>query len=153
MRNILKLQQEEDLLRHWFHKLDCALWIVRVQPAYRSSAQAGLPTEARRRQGPSRGTKSLQPLSLWAFLFNKICNLFSVYALKSLHRNYIYIGLSNNIERRIKEHNSGRNKTTKPYAPFSLVYTKDFTTRLEARTYEKYLKTTAGRRFIKTLIS
>jgi putative endonuclease len=67
-------------------------------------------------------------------------------------RAYVYIGLTNNIDRRILDHNSGYNKTTKPYKPHKLIYTKEFSTRLEARTHEKYLKTSVGRRYLKTLI-
>jgi len=48
--------------------------------------------------------------------------MYLVYAIKSKTRNYIYVGLTNNIERRLKEHNEGFNKTTKPYRPFELIY-------------------------------
>ena len=75
-----------------------------------------------------------------------------VYALKSETRNYIYIGLTNNVERRFGEHNAGYNKTTKPYRPFRLIYTKTFSTRPEARVYEKHLKTSTGRRFLRKLL-
>jgi putative endonuclease len=74
-----------------------------------------------------------------------------VYAISSQSRNYIYVGLTNNIDRRFFDHNSGYNKTTKPYKPFKLIYTKEFATRSEARIHEKYLKTSAGRRFLKSL--
>ncbi|WP_367389978.1 GIY-YIG nuclease family protein [Lewinella sp. LCG006] len=37
--------------------------------------------------------------------------MYFVYALKSHDRNYIYVGLTNNIDRRINEHNAGYNKT------------------------------------------
>ncbi len=78
--------------------------------------------------------------------------MYFVYALKSLSRNYIYVGLTNNIERRFQEHNKGLNKTTKPYHPFELIYTKEFTTRIEAREHEKFLKTAEGKRFLKAII-
>ncbi len=78
--------------------------------------------------------------------------MFYVYALKSTTRNYIYVGLSNNLERRINEHNSGYNKTTKPYAPFLLIYQKEYLTRQEARDAEKYLKSSAGREFLKRIL-
>jgi putative endonuclease len=48
--------------------------------------------------------------------------------------------MTNNIEKRIKEHNSGYEKTTKPYAPFTLIYTEKLATRSEARIREKYFK-------------
>ena len=73
------------------------------------------------------------------------------YAIKSEKRNYIYVGLTNNIDRRIKEHNKGYNKTTKPYSPFILIYEREFQTRLEARKHEKYLKTGSGRKYLKSV--
>lgn len=41
--------------------------------------------------------------------------MYTVYAIKSTSRNYIYVGLTNNLERRLFDHNSRYNKTTKPY--------------------------------------
>lgn len=77
--------------------------------------------------------------------------MFYVYALSSLSRNYIYAGLSSDVKRRLKEHNSGKNKTTKPYRPFVLIHQNEFMTRTEAREYEKYLKSGAGKEYLKKL--
>jgi len=77
--------------------------------------------------------------------------MYFTYAIDSKSRNYLYVGISNNVERRLTEHNSGRNKTTKPYKPFKLIYTKEFVTRAEARAHEKYLKSGSGKEFLKTL--
>jgi len=78
--------------------------------------------------------------------------MFYVYIIKSLIEKYKYKGLTNNVERRFKEHNEGKNKTTRPYKPFELIHTKEFNTRKEARTYEKFLKSSEGRELIKTTI-
>jgi putative endonuclease len=59
--------------------------------------------------------------------------MYFVYAIDSLSRNYTYIGLSDNVDRRLEEHNKGSNKTAKPYRPFKLFYTEQFETRTEAR--------------------
>src|ERR1700728_927940 len=67
-----------------------------------------------------------------------------VYAITSTTRNYIYVGMTNDVERRIKEHNNGENKSTKAYAPFTLIYIEEFTTRIEARKREKYFKSGIG---------
>ena len=48
--------------------------------------------------------------------------------------------MTSNLEKRLKEHNNGYEKTTKPYAPFTLIYTEQTTTRPEARIKEKYFK-------------
>ena len=39
--------------------------------------------------------------------------MFYVYAISSISRNYIYVGLTNNIEKRFAQHNKGENKSTK----------------------------------------
>ena len=44
--------------------------------------------------------------------------MFFVYALKSETKNYIYVGLTDNVERRTSQHNAGYEKTTRPYRPF-----------------------------------
>ena len=77
--------------------------------------------------------------------------LYYCYAIKSLHRNYIYKGITDDLERRINQHNKGYNKTTKPYAPFKLIYSKSFNTGTEARDHEKWLKSSSGRRFLSGL--
>ena len=77
--------------------------------------------------------------------------MFYVYALKSLSRNYIYVGLTNDLERRFNQHQKGQNKTTKPYLPFILFYKEQFKTRDEARQREKYLKSGIGKEFLRTL--
>ena len=57
--------------------------------------------------------------------------------------------MSDNVEKRLKEHNKGLSKSTKPYVPWRLVHSEQFETRMEARTREKYLKSAAGRRWRK----
>lgn len=74
-----------------------------------------------------------------------------VYAIKSLSKKYIYVGLTNNLDRRINQHNKGREKTTKPYIPFQLIFTKTFVDRISAREFEKYLKSGTGKKFLKSL--
>ena len=77
--------------------------------------------------------------------------MYFVYALKSLTRNYIYVGLSDNLERRVEEHNSGWERTTKPYRPFKLIFTELLVSRPDARKKERYLKSGVGKEFLKSL--
>ena len=79
--------------------------------------------------------------------------MFYVYAIKSLSRNYIYVGLTNNIFRRFHDHNAGYNRTTKPYRPFSLILLETFESRVEARKREKYLKSGVGKEFLRSITS
>jgi putative endonuclease len=78
--------------------------------------------------------------------------MFYVYALRSLSRNYIYVGLTDNLDRRIAQHNLGLNPTTKSYRPFELIWSDSFPTRSEARLREKYLKSGVGKTFLKSLL-
>jgi len=78
--------------------------------------------------------------------------MFYVYAISSKVTNYIYVGLTNNFERRFDVHNSGQNKTTRTYKPYKLILVEKFETRLEARLKEKYLKSGIGKEFLKRLI-
>lgn len=79
--------------------------------------------------------------------------MYFVYALSSINRRYIYVGLTSNLERRIEEHNSGKNKTTKPYKPFRLIYSEKCVDRPTARKREKYLKSGIGKEFLKSLLN
>ena len=77
--------------------------------------------------------------------------MFYTYALSSLTRKYIYVGITNDIDRRFSEHQMGHNKTTKPYAPFRIILVEIFTTRSEARAREIYLKSGVGKEFLKKI--
>ena len=71
-----------------------------------------------------------------------------VYILKSEKFNRRYIGLSTNVDKRLKQHNAGATKSTKPFAPWKIIHYEDFDSRVEARHREKYFKSAAGRRYI-----
>ena len=77
--------------------------------------------------------------------------MYTVYAIKSISKNYIYVGLTNNLEKRLEYHNKGYEKTTNPYKPFKLIFTEEFENRSQARIREKYLKSGIGKDFLKTL--
>ena len=79
--------------------------------------------------------------------------MYTVYAISSLSRNYIYVGLTSNLDQRIDYHNKGYNKTTKPYRPYILFYTEEFETRPLARSREKKLKAGSGKEFLKSILS
>jgi putative endonuclease len=78
--------------------------------------------------------------------------MYYVYALVSESRNYIYVGMTDGLERRIASHNSGYNRPTKPYLPFRLLMTEEHTTRVAARAREKYFKSGIGKEFLKALL-
>ncbi|MGD8306005.1 MAG: GIY-YIG nuclease family protein [Ignavibacteria bacterium] len=75
-----------------------------------------------------------------------------VYILKSLAKNFLYVGSTNNIERRLKEHNSGEVKSTKPYLPLKLAAYIAVENEMKARKLEKYFKTGSGKAVLKKRI-
>ncbi len=75
--------------------------------------------------------------------------MFYTYAIKSIVRNYLYVGLTNNIARRIDQHQDGREQTTAAYRPFRLILTEEYKTRAEARKREKCLKSGIGKEWLK----
>jgi len=77
---------------------------------------------------------------------------FIVYAIESKVDKRIYVGLTKNLENRIKEHNAGRTKSTKGYRPWKLVFWQNFNNRKEARKQEKYFKSGSGKEKLKELI-
>lgn len=78
--------------------------------------------------------------------------MFSLYILKSVNYQKTYVGFTDNIDRRIYEHNSGQGTFTKRYKPWKLVYSEKYDTFELARTREKFFKSTAGRRLMKNII-
>lgn len=73
---------------------------------------------------------------------------FFVYVLESLKDHQRYIGYTNNLKNRLKEHEDGKNFSTKPRLPLKLIYFEGCLDETDARRRERYLKTTQGRRFL-----
>jgi len=74
--------------------------------------------------------------------------MYTVYVLKD-DSEKLYKGLTNNFKRRLKEHNSGETITTSKMNNLNLVYKEEYDNFEEARKRELYLKSAAGRRFLK----
>lgn len=74
--------------------------------------------------------------------------LYTVYVLKSLSSLKSYVGFSDDVNRRLKEHNSGKNYYTKRYMPWKIIHTEEFKLLKEAVKREKYLKSASGRRIV-----
>ncbi len=74
--------------------------------------------------------------------------MYNVYVIKSEVDGRLYKGMTNNLEKRIDQHNSGKNRSTKGFLPWKLVYHEVFITSEAARAREKYLKSGVGREFL-----
>jgi len=73
---------------------------------------------------------------------------YTVYVLSSLIIKKSYVGLTDNLQKRLKEHNLGQSYFTKRYKPWKVIYTELLDSLLEARKREKYLKSASGRRLV-----
>jgi putative endonuclease len=71
--------------------------------------------------------------------------MFTVYILKSLTDQKRYIGLTENLERRLNDHNSGLVKSTKNKRPLKLIHSEQFQSKSEALKRERFFKTGFGR--------
>ena len=72
-----------------------------------------------------------------------------IYILKSQSYNETYVGITNNLVRRLKEHNAGKNTYTKRHIPWKVIYKEEVESIMDARKKEKYFKSSAGRRWMK----
>lgn len=77
--------------------------------------------------------------------------MYYTYAIKSESKNYIYVGITGDPERRIREHSLGYEKTTKPYRPFKTILIEKYTNRSDARKREKFLKSGIGKEYLKNI--
>jgi len=79
--------------------------------------------------------------------------MFYTYVLYSPIFKKFYKGQTEDLNIRLKQHNSGRVKSTKAYTPWEIVHYEEYEQRKEALQRERYFKTAAGRRFLKTKIN
>jgi putative endonuclease len=72
-----------------------------------------------------------------------------VYVLKSVTENWVYVGMTRNVTKRICLHNKGKVKSTRAKRPFKLIYKENCEDSKEARKREKYFKNNAGKEYLK----
>ncbi|TDU43240.1 putative endonuclease [Gelidibacter sediminis] len=77
--------------------------------------------------------------------------MYHVYAISSTIKNYIYVGMTANLDDRLERHFKGLEKTTKAYQPFELIFTEIAETRVLARMREKYWKSGVGKEQLRLL--
>ena len=66
--------------------------------------------------------------------------MYYVYVLKSLKDEKLSVGSTNDLRRRLSEHNDGMVKSTKPRRPFELRYYEAYASEQDARGREFSLK-------------
>jgi len=75
-----------------------------------------------------------------------------LYIIQSQKNQRYYVGSTNDIERRLEEHNRGKMAYTRLTRPWKLVYLKGFETLVEARQAEHKLKKQKSRIILENLI-
>ncbi|MDP2789445.1 MAG: GIY-YIG nuclease family protein [bacterium] len=74
-----------------------------------------------------------------------------VYALVNI-QDRIYVGMTQNLQKRLADHNYARVFSTKGFRPWKVLYCEKCSDRKSARTREKYFKSGIGKEFLKSLL-
>lgn len=77
---------------------------------------------------------------------------FYVYILKSLSKDFIYVGFTSDLKNRLKQHNNKEEFSTKPYTPFELIHYEAYRHIKDAKRREEYFKTTKGKTTLRTML-
>lgn len=75
--------------------------------------------------------------------------MFYTYILQSIKTRKLYVGSTEDLRRRFKEHNNGKTISTKAFVPWRLIYYEAHLTKTLARKAEIFYKTGQGRRQLK----
>src|SRR3982751_103496 len=79
--------------------------------------------------------------------------MFYVYVLRSESDSGLYIGFSTNLRARLRQHQAGRSFATSYRGPWKLIYYEAYLEQADALGRERYLKSGAGRRFLKSQLT
>jgi putative endonuclease len=78
--------------------------------------------------------------------------MYYVYILLNQAKTRTYTGVSDDVNKRLEEHNAGRVGSSRPYRPYKIVHTESFATLSQARQKEKFYKSTTGRRRLREML-
>jgi putative endonuclease len=79
--------------------------------------------------------------------------MYYLYILQSEKTGRYYIGVTSNVQRRLKEHNSGLVKSTAPYKPWELKRVEEFSDINSAYQRERFIKAKHSRKIIEKIAS
>lgn len=71
-----------------------------------------------------------------------------VYVIESITELTWYTGMAVDPHKRLKEHNAGKNRFTKGHILWKIIYTEEHPDWTTARVREKYLKSSAGKKWL-----
>ena len=78
-----------------------------------------------------------------------LATMITVYVIESLTDATWYTGMAIDAVARLKEHNAGKNRFTKGHCPWKIIFTESHPDWAAARVREKYLKTSAGKNWLR----
>ena len=78
--------------------------------------------------------------------------MYSVYVLRSLKDNRLYVGMTSDVVARVRRHNQGGVRSTRYRRPLVLVHQEPCSSREDARAREKFLKSGPGHEYLKSVV-
>ena len=79
-------------------------------------------------------------------------DMFYVYVLESLKKNWLYVGFTPDLKARLEKHNLGLVTSTKAHRPLRVIHYETYLNETDARRREKYLKGSQGARLLKRML-
>ena len=79
--------------------------------------------------------------------------MIAVYVIESLMDLTWYTGMAKDVTNRLHEHNTGKNRFTKGHRPWKIIFTETHIDWEAGRKREKYLKSAAGKNWLKKYLS
>tara|TARA_B100000315_G_C14566491_1_gene583239 strand:+ start:62 stop:343 length:282 start_codon:yes stop_codon:yes gene_type:complete len=79
-------------------------------------------------------------------------DMYHVYILLNEAKTRTYTGVTDDVNKRLRDHNAGKVKSSRPYRPYKIIHSESFATLSEARQKEKFYKTTTGRRRLREIL-
>ncbi|PKM99598.1 MAG: endonuclease [Elusimicrobia bacterium HGW-Elusimicrobia-2] len=79
--------------------------------------------------------------------------MYFAYVLKNKNSGKYYHGHTDNLARRLFEHNEEKRHYAGVRGPWEIVYYEEFSTRSEAMEREKFFKGGSGREFLKNILN
>jgi putative endonuclease len=78
--------------------------------------------------------------------------MYYVYILLNKAGTRTYMGVVEDVNKRLSEHNAGRVRSSRPYRPYKIICTESFATLSESRQKERFYKSTTCRRRLKEML-
>lgn len=76
---------------------------------------------------------------------------YNVYVLRSLKNGRHYTGITIDMERRLREHNEGSTKSTRPHTPYEVLWQSELMSKSEALKLEIAIKKKGAAKYLKSI--